>query len=331
MDAREKLINDIVEGLASAYNSEDLGIIRNAVIKAVANYDVSEKSTALVVYDDHNQRLLKRYAACMSVDGKSKKTIAMYVARLKAFSDFLGMKFTDVGPYDIRFYLASLKENGVSGRTMENYRAYISAFYQWLSREDIIPKNPCEKIPPIKYKDEIRLPFSETEIDALRIACKTERHRAIVELLLSSGVRVEELSNLNVSDLDFARLSVRVRDGKGGKDRVTYMTEVCALHLKKYLFARGEENPALFVSLKKKERLAPGGVRSILKEIEKAAGVENVHPHRFRRTFATNLAKRGMDIQTIALLMGHSNIQTTMTYVSMDDSRVINEYKKHTA
>ena len=331
MDIREKLINDIIEELSAVYNAENLGIIRTATVKVLSNYEVAERSTAITLYDDRNERLLKRYAACMNVDGKSDKTIALYVARIKAFSEFVGINLEDVGTYDIRFYLASLKERGVSGRTMENYRSYISAFYQWLAREDIIPKNPCAKIPPIKYKDEIRLPFSETEIDALRIACKNERQRAIVELLLSSGVRVEELVKLDTDDVDLARLSVHVREGKGGKERVTYITEVCSLHLKKYLFARGESNQALFISLKKKERITTSGVRMILKEIGKAANVGNVHPHRFRRTFATNLAKRGMDIQTISRLMGHSNIQTTMAYVTMDDSKIINDYKRHTA
>ena len=117
MDIRDKLTNDIIEGLATHYDSENLNIITNAVIKALANYEVTERSTALAVYDDINERLLKRYAACMSVDGKSKKTIALYISRLKAFADFVGMKFTDVGTYDIRFYLASLKERGVSGST----------------------------------------------------------------------------------------------------------------------------------------------------------------------------------------------------------------------
>lgn len=331
MDIREKLTNDIIEELSAVYDAENLGIISNAIIKSLSNYEVTERATALTIYNDRNDRLLKRYAACMSVDGKSSKTIALYMARIKAFADFVGVSLVDVGTYDIRFYLASLKEKGVSGRTMENYRSYISSFYQWLTREDIIPKNPCDKIPPIKYKEEIRLPFSETEIDALRIACKTERQRAVVELLLSSGVRADELVKLNISDIDLARLVVHVREGKGGKERVTYMTEVCALHLKKYLFSRGESNQALFISLKKKERLSTSGVRKILKEIGKAAGVDNVHPHRFRRTFATNLAKRGMDIQTVSRLMGHSNIQTTMTYVTMDDSKIINDYKRHTA
>ena len=153
----------------------------------------------------------------------------------------------------------------------------------------------------------------------------------MVEVLISSGIRVEELSNINIFDVDLNRLSVHVREGKGSKERVTYITEVCAMHLRKYLASRKDTSQALFVSLRKKEQITPSGIRMILHDLGRKAGVDNVHPHRFRRTFATNLAKRGMDIQTIAKLMGHSNIQTTMVYVSMNESKIIEEYRKHTA
>ena len=329
-DHRTRLTQDFIERLTPHFGTADLTLISETLIKVLSSYDVKEQSTAVIIRDNKNERLLKRYSACMSVDGKSPKTIKLYMGRLKSFSDFLGIPFNEVGTYDIRYYLASMKESGVSARTLENYRSYISAFFQWMTREDIIPKNPCDKIPPIKYVDEVRYPFSDTEIDAIRSACTSERDRALIELLLSSGIRVAELSDLNVDDIDFTTLSVHIKTGKGQKERITYMTDVCAMHLKKYLFSRSQHN-ALFVSARKKDRLTTSGIRNILHRIGKAAGISDVHPHRFRRTFATNLSKRGMDVQTIARLMGHSNIQTTMIYVSMDDSRIINEYKRHTA
>lgn len=328
---KEKLLADFMEKLTARFDAEDLGYISATLTKVLSAYEVTEKSTQLIPYDNYNDRVLKRYSACLYVDGKSKKTIDMYQRRIKAFSDFIGIPFDKVGTYDIRYYLASLKESGISDRTLENYRSYISAFYQWLTREDFIEKNPCEKISPIKYRDEVKKPFTDTEIDKIRTACDSVRDRAIIETLLSSGLRVAELSALDVSDIDFINLSVRVREGKGSKERITYITTVCAMHLKSYLMQRADDNGALFLSARKRQRLDPSGLRNILKTIEKRAGVTDVHPHRFRRTFATNLSKRGMDVQTIARLMGHSNIQTTMIYVALDESRVLNEYKKHTA
>ena len=330
-DQKTIFTEDLIEKLSTRFSTDDLQYIREAVTKVLGEYEVSERCTAVAIRDDKNERLIKRYAACMSVDGKSQRTISLYVRRLQVFSEFIGKPFDEVGTYDVRFYLASMKENGVSNRTLENYRSYIASFYQWMTREDFIPKNPCDKIQPIKYKDEVKHPFSETEIDALRGACKDERERAMVEVLISSGVRVEELVNINIFDADLNRLSLHVREGKGSKERVTYITEVCALHLKMYLATRADTDTALFASVKRKERITTSGIRKILKTIGERAGVTDVHPHRFRRTFATNLSKRGMDIQTIAKLMGHSNIQTTMVYVSMDESRIVEEYRKHTA
>ena len=331
MDYREQFLTSLAEEMSDRFTHEDLTVISDIVTRVLADYEITEKNTALVPYENKNERILKRYAACLSVDGKSEKTIALYVRRLKVFSDFIGIPFNEVGTYDIRFYLASMKENGVSNRTLENYRSYISAFYQWMTREDIILKNPCDKISPIKYKEEVRHPFSETEIDMIRSECSNARDRAIIELLLSAGARVGELINLDISDIDFNLMSVHIREGKGSKERTTYITPVCAMHLKKYLMQRDDSDTALFLSARKKERLTSGGIRAILKQIEKKSKVSDVHPHRFRRTFATSLAKRGMDIQTIARLMGHSNIQTTMVYVAMDDSKIINDYKKHIA
>lgn len=328
---KERLTNDIMERLAARFDADELGYISDAITKALSSYEVTEKSTQLIPYDNYNERILKRYIACLFVDGKSPKTIDMYRRRIRAFSDFIGAPFDKVGTYDIRYYLASLKETGISDRTLENYRSYISAFYQWLNREDYIEKNPCDKINPIKYREEIKKPFTDIEIDKIRSACSSVRDRAIIETLLSSGLRVAELANLDISDIDFMNLSVRVRDGKGAKERISYITTVCAMHLKAYLMQRADDNHALFLSMRKRQRLDPSGLRNILKTIEKRAGVDDVHPHRFRRTFATNLSKRGMDVQTIARLMGHSNIQTTMIYVSLDESRIITEYKKHTA
>lgn len=330
-DEKTKLTDAIVEKLSTQFDTDHLVMVREAVTKVLADYNVSEQCTQMVVYDDKNDRLLKRYVACMSIDGKSEKTINLYARILKRFADFLGLPFDKVGTYDIRFFLASMKETGISDRTLENYRSYISAFYQWMCREDIIIKNPCDKIKPIKYKEEVRLPFSDTEIDSLRSACKNERQRAIIELLLSSGVRVEELVMLNVNDLDLKNRSVHVKEGKGKKERITYMSEICAYHVSHYLENRKHNTVELFVNNKTLNRTLPGGIRSILKDIGKVAKVDNVHPHRFRRTFATNLSRRGMDVQTISKLMGHSNIDTTMIYVYEDKSRIAQEYNKYTA
>ena len=208
---------------------------------------------------------------------------------------------------------------------MDTVRTIVSAFFGWLSDEEYIEKNPCKSIKPIKYQREMELPFSTVELDKLRSVCKKDKERALIEFLLASGVRVTELCMLDVSDIDFMKNKVHVRHGKGDKERYTYLTDLAKEHLLKYL--NGRTDVALFIP-QRGDRYEKGGIRYVLRTLGKRCGVENVHPHRFRRTFATQLASRGMQVQEIQKLMGHSNINTTMVYVALSDADIQYAYKK---
>lgn len=296
------------------------------ITKILSQYEVTERCTDLVTVDPTNERIRKRYFACLMIDGKSEKTIYQYQRTLARLEDALGKPYTDMGVYDIRYFLACEKDRGLSNVSVENLRANLSAFFQWMSVEEIIPKNPLPALKPIKCKQEVKKAFADTEIDALRSSCKGLKERALVEFLLSSGVRVEECSMMDVADIDFVNLSVHVRHGKGNKERMTYITSVAAMHLERYL--KGRDGEALFLN-RNHQRIEPGGVRFILNQLADRAGVENVHPHRFRRTFATGLAARGMDIQEIQKLLGHSSIETTLRYVCVDEEKVKASYKRY--
>ena len=185
-------------------------------------------------------------------------------------------------------------------------------------------------IPPIKYADKVRMPFSAVEIDMLRRACGSLKERAIIETLLATGIRVSELTGLEVSDINFGDMSVHIRHGKGDKERTVYMNDLARTHLQEYLIKRGVISNMAFLN-RTGSGIAPGGVRHILNEVGKRAGVDNVHPHRFRRTFATGLANRGMDIQEIKVLLGHSNIDTTLEYVYTSNEKAHASYLKYSA
>ena len=327
-DYKAALLEDIRTLLTNYLDVTEVQQISNGLIKILSNYNVSEQCTDLVVSDDENERLLKRYSACLALDGKSKKTIYQYIRTCRKLSSTLGKHFKEMTTYDIRYFLALEMERGTKNISVENQRANISAFFTWLTDEEIIPKNPVARIKPTKYKKELKVPFSDVEIDALKNSCETEKERALIEVLLSTGVRVSELCAMKIGDINVAELSVHVVEGKGNKERTTYTTQVCLKYLNEYLDSRKEDGVYLFYN-KDHEQLNPGGVRYILKMIAKRGNVENCHPHRFRRTFATNLAKRGMKVQDIQVLLGHSNINTTMKYVNVNDAGVKASYKKY--
>lgn len=200
-----------------------------------------------------------------------------------------------------------------------------------MTDDEIIQKNPLVKIKPIKVPKEIRTAFSDVEMDALRSACKSVKERALVEFLVSTGVRVSELTGMKVEDVNLENLSVHVIHGKGDKERMTYTTPVAAKHLIAYLRSRKEKGSIMLFCNREGGMLSTRWIQLLLKKIGARAGVENVHPHRFRRTFATNLSKRGMEIQEIQKLLGHANINTTMIYVSTDDSMIKASYSRYSA
>lgn len=323
-----EFIRSFESSIVNHFTPMQVNLITQILTKTLADYEISTRCTSVAIQDDFNEKIIKQYAACLLVDGKSKNTISQYVRTIRHFSGVIGKHFTDISQYDIRFYLAKEMERGVSDRTRDNTRSKLSALFSWMEAEEILERNPMKAIKPIKYKDEIRKSFSDVEIDALRGACQTNKERALVEILLSTGVRVSELAAMNVQDIDQNTLSVHVINGKGAKERMTYTTAVSMKHVASYLKLRKENGDALFYN-KNHERLNSGGIRFILNTVAARASVDNVHPHRFRRTFATNLSRRGMNIQEIQRLMGHSDINTTMKYISLDDNKVSSSYKQH--
>ena len=149
-----------------------------------------------------------------------------------------------------------------------------------------------------------------------------------MDLLVSTGIRVGELVKINVLDIDFENRECIVL-GKGNKQRKVYFDAKTKIHIKQYLKTRNDANEALFVSLMKPfKRLEISGVEILLRKIGKKIGVEKVHPHKFRRTLATKAIDKGMPIEQVQHLLGHSKIDTTLEYAIVDDTNVKLSHKK---
>lgn len=329
-DYRMEFIRTVETTLVNHFTPEQVNMISTIITKTLAEYEIAERCTSVTPYDNGNEHIIKQYAACLIVDGKSERTMKQYVRSCRKLSELIGKPFTEMNAYDVRFFLAKEMERGLSDQSRENQRANLSAFFQWMTNEEIIPKNPVLQLKPIKCHKDVKKAFSDVEVDAMRSACKSLKERALIEFLLSTGVRVSELVSMKVQDVSLETLSVHIFHGKGNKERITYTTAVAMKHLLSYLHTRKEDGDALFYN-KNHEPIKADGIRHILNTIAQRASVDNVHPHRFRRTFATNLSKRGMAVQEIQKLMGHTNINTTLVYIATDDNMVQASYKKFTA
>ena len=216
--------------------------------------------------------------------------------------------------------------------TRNGNRQVFSAYFGWLHKEGLIEHNPMGNITAIKCQKKQKKIYSAVDIEKLKDKCSEQKHeirnRAIVAFLKSTGCRISEVTGLNRDAVNLQTLEVVVL-GKGNKERKVYLDEVTGMALKEYLDHRMDDNPALFVN-HSFERLTPGGVRAMLKELAQLAGVEHVHPHKFRRTLATNLQRRGMPIQEVAHILGHEKLDTTMKYTVLNDDDLKNDYRKYT-
>ena len=278
-------------------------------------------------YSGDKDDLLSEYLQVKSIEGRSPKTIERYRYIINRLIEYTKVPLSKINISHIRNYFIFLKGRGVSERTMESERSVYCSCFSWLFKEGYITKNPTINLSPIHYQKKVRLPFSHTDIELLKENCKSLRDKAIVCFLLSTGARICEVCQLNRSDIDLQGRECKVL-GKGNKERTVYLDDVCVMMLKRYLDSRTDALPYLFVG-KRMERLTDDGIRRMLAVLGKNSGVENVHPHRFRRTLATNLLNNGMAITEVSSILGHESISITSEYIYVDSRNVKNNYHRY--
>ena len=221
------------------------------------------------------------------------------------------------------------EENNLSKVTIDNLRRIFSSFFSWLEDEDYIAKSPVRRIHKVRTDTLVKEVLSDENIETLRDSCNELRDLAMIDLLLSTGVRVGELVKMNRADIDFQERQCKVF-GKGNKEREVYFNARTKIHLQRYLESRTDDNPALFVTLSKPHtRLTISGVEVRLRKMGKDVHIDKVHPHKFRRTLATMAIDRGMPIEQVQKLLGHVRIDTTLHYAMVNQQNVKIAHRKY--
>lgn len=294
---------------------------------AVYNYDIRQKETAIVPYNQELPPVAKTFIVSKSVEGYSKGTLYNQKTTLTNFFLHLKKSPEQVTANDIRVYLYTYQqERGISNRSLDKIRGYISAFYKWMCVEGYIDKDPTVAIPMIKYEKKPRVPCTQIDLEYLRRACKTLKQKAVLEVLYSTGCRVGELVILKKSDIDWTNKTVHLF-GKGQKHRTSFLNAKAEVALKEYLDSREDNSEYLFVSDRKPHNpMHVCGMQKIIREISERANsniAKKVTPHVLRHTMGTVLAENNVDIISIQKILGHTNINTTMTYIhkNMDSAK----------
>lgn len=279
-----------------------------------------------------NSKLLQAFLSSKRLEGCSEKTLSYYQSTIGMMISDLRISITEITTDDIRNYLSDYQaRRGSSKVTIDNIRRIFSSFFSWLEDEEYILKSPVRRIHKVKFGRTVKDTFSDEDIEKLRDGCENIRNLAIIDTLISTGMRVGELVRLNRADIDFNERECVVF-GKGGSERKVYFDARTKLHLKDYLDRRSDDNPALFVTLHKPtKRIGINGVETMLKSLEQVTGVEDIHPHKFRRTMATRAIDKGMPIEQVQKLLGHVRIDTTLHYAMVNQENVKNAHKKYVA
>lgn len=323
------IILDVVAGMAGCLNREQTEKLKLVMAQCLKNYDVVEKTTEIALpYQSENIELLKRYFAWKSTEGMSERTLKQYKFIVDKALDEMKKPISEITEDDVFMYLSMMKYRGAKDTYLRNVRNYLSALFNWLQSKNLIKNNPMKGISPIKVDKVIKEAFTDVELEQLRRATENARDLAIVELLYASGMRVSEMEQLNRSDIDLINKVVKVY-GKGGKERRVYISNTAAYYLEMYLKTRKDSDFALFVSNRKPyERLEVSAIQRMLRKLGKKTGIEKVHPHRFRRTLATNLLRKGMTIEEVSQILGHEKLDTTMVYCNINQDTVKNQYMR---
>lgn len=281
---------------------------------------------------DENTSMIESFISSKEIEGCSDRTIKYYKEIIDKFNDSFDKSIKKITTEEIRSYLSNYKEMSTCGSTtIDNIRRVLSSFFSWLEDEDYIIKSPIRRIHRIKTPITVKEVLTDENLEKLRDECENIRDLSLIELLISTGMRVGELVNLNISNLNFEDRSCIVL-GKGNKEREVYFDAKTKLHLKEYISKRSDNNDALFVSLREPhQRLSISGIELIVRNLGVNTNINKVHPHKFRRTLATMAIDKGMPVEQVQKLLGHVKIETTMHYAMVNQSNVKISHRRYIA
>ena len=319
----QQLINDILHDMSEVLSAKELYALQIVLQKKL---NTQNNQT----YPYTNIEYMDMFISAKRIEGCSERTLAYYKTTIEHMLSIIVTPLRQIQTDDLRAYLAEYQlRNNCSKTTVDNIRRNLSSFFSWLEAEDYIIKSPIRRIHKIRTGSKVKETLSEECIEKLRDSCLQIRDLAMIDLLYSTGIRVGELVNLNINDVNFEERECIVY-GKGNKQRKVYFDAKTKVHLKRYLEQRNDYNEALFVTLDSPfERLKISGVEIRLRKLGRLALLDQrVHPHKFRRSMATRAIDKGMPIEQVQKLLGHQQIDTTMHYAMVNQSNVKISHRK---
>lgn len=307
---KELFIKEVTTKMADFLDDNQRIRLREILTEICLNYQIEIiEQTKRQETQKNNTDILDRFIASKEIEGCSTRTLNYYRDNINKMLDTVNLPINEITTEILKNYLSDYKSNSNAGMvTIDNIRRTLSSFFAWLENEDYIVKSPVRRIHKVTTTRRVKETLTDENLEKLRDTCSNVRDLAILELLISTGMRVGELTRLNISDMNFQERSCIVL-GKGNSEREVYFSAKSKMYIEKCLETRTDDNEALFVSLiKPYNRLGISGIEIAIRNLGKKANINKVHPHKFRRTMATMAIDKGMPIEQVQKLLGHIKI-----------------------
>jgi integrase/recombinase XerD len=257
---------------------------------------------------------LQRLETELKIRAFSPQTVKAYLYWNKDFLNNVNKGPEEITEDDVKNYIAGKMSGGVGAKSIVLIRAALKFFYDEVLGKDIV------KLKTPKIAKKLPVVLTKEEISKLIDSIKNRKHKLMVMFMYSSGLRLSELLNLKVGDLELDEKIGWVRSGKGSKDRMLLLSSKLIEELREYIQSKKESD---YIFAGRKERMTPRNVQKIIKRAIKIAGIEkDVHPHSLRHSLGTHLLEDGVDIRKIQVLLGHANLSTTQIYTQVSNEEL---------
>lgn len=333
MDMKEQFINAVVRNMEPELEICQLKKLKIVLTINLNHLSIEKESRDLVIYDESSDiAAYKQYFVSMKLRGLAQGTIELAMRTVDRFNRWVKKPYSDVTTQDIRLYIAQRDMvDHLSSATLDRERGAICRFFKWLFEEDYITKDPGRRVEKIKVEKRLKKAFTPVEIELMRNACIKPKQRVTLELLLSTGCRVTELTQLMMENYDQVHGSITVI-GKGDKERVVFVNARSKVAIDNYLLLKPHNQGPIICGLKGPgTAMSANGIQKMIKEIDGRACVTKAHPHKFRRTSATLALKRGMSLNDVRRFLGHTSVDTTLQYIDTTGSDLKLEHEKYVA
>ena len=277
--------------------------------------------------------VIKAFLYARKAERYSPHTVRSYESALRKFSELVDgsrVRFEDVDADHVRIFLGSMSH--LSDKTVLNCHIVLSSLWTWAIENELVTEHVVRKVKKPRYLKKRVIPFTEDEVRRLMKACRSRRDRAVVMVLLDCGLRAAELCMLTVDDWTPGYL--KIRQGKGKKSRVVPICkpteDVLFRQLCKRRIGPGgiSGGRSLFASNISGNAMNYNALRSVMRRLERLSSVANVHPHRFRHTFAISFLRNGGNIYTLKVILGHSTLEMVQNYLDIARSDVTEAHQK---